>query len=91
MAIHDIEHCECHEIHKELIEKVNNHMPDVDELYDLETDPGEIENLIAKEEHKERITCMRHLLIQRLKEIDDPYMRNELIVKQLFDEKKHLR
>lgn len=35
MAIHDVEHCECHEIHKELIEKVNNHMPDVDELYDL--------------------------------------------------------
>lgn len=66
-------------------------LTDVDELYDLETDPGEIENLIAKEEHKERITCMRHLLIQRLKEIDDPYMRNELIVKQLFDEKKHLR
>lgn len=35
MAIHDVEHCECHEIHRELIEKVANHMPDVDELYDL--------------------------------------------------------
>ena len=35
MAIHDVEHCESHEIHKDLIEKVSNHMPDEDELYDL--------------------------------------------------------
>lgn len=35
MAIHDVEHCECHEIHKDLIEKVTNHMPDEDALYDL--------------------------------------------------------
>lgn len=35
MAIHDVEHCECHEVHKDLIEKVMNRQPDVDELYDL--------------------------------------------------------
>ena len=35
MAIHDVEHCECHEIHKELIEKAMNKQPEVDELYDL--------------------------------------------------------
>ncbi|MBQ2706463.1 MAG: winged helix-turn-helix transcriptional regulator [Agathobacter sp.] len=35
MAIHDVEHCESHETHKDLIEKVSNHMPDEDELYDL--------------------------------------------------------
>ena len=35
MAINDVEHCECHETHRDLIEKVNSHMPDVDELYDL--------------------------------------------------------
>lgn len=35
MAIHDVEHCECHEVHKDLIVKVINRMPDEDELYDL--------------------------------------------------------
>ena len=35
MAIHDVEHCDCHEVHKELVTKVMNHMPDEDELYDL--------------------------------------------------------
>lgn len=35
MAIHDVEHCECHEVHKDLIDKVMNRMPDEDELYDL--------------------------------------------------------
>ena len=35
MAIHDVEHCECHEIHKDLVKQVMNRMPDDDELYDL--------------------------------------------------------
>ena len=35
MSIHDVEHCDCHETHKDLIEKVTSHMPDEDELYDL--------------------------------------------------------
>jgi len=35
MAIYDVEHCDCHEVHKDLIAKVTNHMPDEDELYDL--------------------------------------------------------
>ena len=35
MAIHDVEHCECYEVHKELVDQVMNHMPDDDELYDL--------------------------------------------------------
>ncbi len=35
MALHDVEHCECHEVNKDLIEKVLNRMPDEDELYDL--------------------------------------------------------
>ena len=35
MAIHDVEHCDCHEVHKDLIAKVTNRMPDEDELYDL--------------------------------------------------------
>ena len=35
MAIHDVEHCECHEIHKELVLQITNRQPDEDELYDL--------------------------------------------------------
>ena len=35
MAIHDVEHCECHEVHQDLIEKVTKRLPDEDELYDL--------------------------------------------------------
>ena len=35
MAIHDVEHCDCYETHKDLIEKVTSHMPDEDDLYDL--------------------------------------------------------
>lgn len=35
MAIHDVEHCECHEVHTDLVTKVVNRMPEDDELYDL--------------------------------------------------------
>ena len=35
MAIHDVEHCECHEVHKDLITQISSRMPDEDELYDL--------------------------------------------------------
>ena len=35
MAIHDVEHCDCHEVHKDLVHQVMNRMPDEDELYDL--------------------------------------------------------
>lgn len=35
MAIYDVEHCECYEVHKDLVNQVINRMPDEDELYDL--------------------------------------------------------
>ena len=35
MAIHDVEHCDCYEVHKDLVNQVLNRMPDEDELYDL--------------------------------------------------------
>ena len=35
MAIHDVEHCECYEVHKDLVDEIKNRMPDEDELYDL--------------------------------------------------------
>ena len=35
MAIQDVEHCECSEIHQNTIEQVLEQMPDEDVLYDL--------------------------------------------------------
>lgn len=35
MAIHDVEHCECYEVHKDIVNKVIDRMPEEDELYDL--------------------------------------------------------
>ena len=35
MAIHDVECCECSEIHEDLLKIVNEKMPEEDELYDL--------------------------------------------------------
>lgn len=35
MAIHDVEHCDSHEVHKDLVDQVLHRMPDEDELYDL--------------------------------------------------------
>lgn len=35
MAIQDVEHCECHELHSHIIKNLLNHMPKEDDLYDL--------------------------------------------------------
>ncbi len=35
MAIQDIEHCEIHETHEDIVRTVLEQMPDEDELYDL--------------------------------------------------------
>lgn len=35
MAIHDVECCEAHHRHTDLVRQVNQEMPDEDELYDL--------------------------------------------------------
>ena len=35
MAINDVEHCEVHIVHKELVDRIGNEMPSDDELYDL--------------------------------------------------------
>ena len=35
MAIHDVEHCECHEVHRDLVTQITRRQPDEDELYDL--------------------------------------------------------
>lgn len=35
MAIYDVEHCDCHEVHTDRVAAITNRMPDEDELYDL--------------------------------------------------------
>lgn len=35
MAIHDVEHCDVHEVHSDVLSKITKRLPDVDELYDL--------------------------------------------------------
>ena len=35
MAVNDVERCEIHEVHPDLVLKIRDQMPDEDELYDL--------------------------------------------------------
>ena len=35
MAINDVEHCEVHNVHRELVDRIVKEMPSEDELYDL--------------------------------------------------------
>ena len=35
MAINDVEHCELHDVHADLVQRINKEMPSEDELYDL--------------------------------------------------------
>ena len=35
MAINDVEHCDLHDVHKDLVSRINKEMPSEDELYDL--------------------------------------------------------
>lgn len=35
MAINDVEHCECTEVHADKVRNISAHMPDEDRLYDL--------------------------------------------------------
>ena len=35
MAINDVEHCEVHDVHRDLVNRIGKEMPSEDELYDL--------------------------------------------------------
>lgn len=65
-------------------------LTDVDELYDLEADPGEKVNLIAEEAHQERIADMRVRLFHELQAHGDRFVGSDWIRRQLLDGKKHL-
>ena len=65
-------------------------LTDVDELYDLETDPGEKKNLIAEPAQQERIAAMRLDLAKELEAHGDKFVKNEWMRRQLFEGRKHL-
>ncbi|MBQ8611230.1 MAG: sulfatase-like hydrolase/transferase [Oscillospiraceae bacterium] len=65
-------------------------LTDVDEFYDLETDPGEKVNLIAAPEHSERIAQLRRDLLAELESHRDRFVGSEWIRRQLLEGKKHL-
>ena len=65
-------------------------LTDVDELYDLESDPGEKVNLIAEPAQQERIAAMRRQLNDDLHAHGDPFVGSMWINRQLLEGKKHL-
>ena len=65
-------------------------LTDVDELYDLEKDPGEKANLIAEESQQERIADMRRELCSLLERHGDRFVKSEWIRRQLLEGRKHL-
>ena len=61
---------------------------DIDELYDLQNDPWELENLIFQPEHRERIAQMRRDLYMFLLESGDPLMVSMWPREELLHNKK---
>jgi arylsulfatase A-like enzyme len=66
-------------------------LTDIDELYDLENDPWEMNNLIGNNSYSEVLTVLRHDLYNDLKERKDPMASNWAGEKQLLEGKKIVR
>ncbi|MBI4977748.1 MAG: sulfatase-like hydrolase/transferase [Spirochaetes bacterium] len=60
-------------------------LTDVDEYYDLDTDPWEIYNLIADVSRKDEIQRMRTQLLQELSALKDPIVANPWMKHQLMN------
>ena len=66
-------------------------LTDIDEFYDLETDPGEKVNLIADAQYADTIAEMRKALHAELLAHGDPLVRMGWVSAQLLEGKQHLR
>jgi arylsulfatase A-like enzyme len=55
-----------------------------DELYELQSDPGELHNLAAEPDYKDELIRLRHRLIDWMEEIDDKLL-NQWTKTQLFE------
>ncbi len=65
-------------------------LTDVDELYDLDTDPGEKTNLIDRPEQAGRVSDMRRLLHDELISHNDPFAGNPWMENQLLNGRKYV-
>lgn len=65
-------------------------MTDIDEFYDLESDPGEKVNQIGEGRFAERIAKMRKALHEELVSHEDPFIGKGWLDRQLLEGKQHL-
>ena len=61
---------------------------DIDELYNLQEDPYELNNLIGNEEYKPIVNCLRKRLYEVLMEEGDGLVKSSWIKRQLLNNKK---
>lgn len=61
---------------------------DIDELYDLEADPAELNNLVYEPAHADTLAELRRELYHAFKAMDDPLMKTGFLDRQLLQSKK---
>jgi arylsulfatase A-like enzyme len=64
---------------------------DVDELYDLNADPGELRNMIQDPKYAEKVKELRKKLCYELIAVDDGLVRRKFLRDQLLNNRKHSR
>lgn len=64
-------------------------LTDIDELYDLETDPGEKNNLIREDGFASLLATLRRALYEELKAHGDPFANANWVTAQLLEGRKH--
>ncbi|WP_308634167.1 sulfatase-like hydrolase/transferase [Paenibacillus silvisoli] len=60
-------------------------LTDTDELYRLDDDPGELDNVIGRKEHADVVAELRKRLFDRLSGDEDPAVANEWTRRQLLE------
>ena len=66
-------------------------LTDTDEFYDLEADPGEKNNLIARPDAQETIHTLRRKLYEMLMETGDRFAGSQWMKRQLLEDRKLVR
>ena len=72
----------------ELSETIEAIDSDIDELYDLEADPAELNNLVYEPAHADTLAELRRELYHAFKAMDDPLMKTGFLDRQLLQNKK---
>ncbi|MGI6240181.1 MAG: sulfatase-like hydrolase/transferase [Christensenellales bacterium] len=66
-------------------------LTDIDELYDLDSDPGEKVNLIREDALADILSELRKALYEELRAQGDPFVRGDWVTAQLLEGRKHAR